>query len=65
VGPQWLVNAYDYNADSGFQAPPHRLPTDVVEELVSSSSLSVRVSFFGGEGVMPRGVKRKLTVEIE
>lgn len=39
--PNWLLNAFDYNMDSAFQAPPHRLPRDTLDELIKEHASSI------------------------
>ena len=38
----WLLNAFDYNEDSDFKAPPHRLPKDAVQRLVDGHAVEIR-----------------------
>jgi hypothetical protein len=39
----WLLNAFDYNEDSDFKAPPHRLSRQMVQELVDGHAVELRV----------------------
>ena len=37
----YLLSVFDYNTDSAFVAPPHRVPQDVVEKLVGQHTESI------------------------
>ena len=41
--PNWLLNAFEYNLDSAFVAPPHSLPRDAIERLVAGHASRIRV----------------------
>ena len=41
--PNWLLNVFDYNTDSAFVAPPHTVPRQTVEALLSAHASRIEL----------------------